>query len=80
MRRSKNKGFFIEAGAGEGEMLSNTLYFEIVNGWTGLLVEPNPDNLRVLYTRNRKAWILPHCLSTRPEVEGVKLDADIFLR
>jgi len=35
-------GFFIEAGADEGEFLSNTLYFELMRGWSGLLVEPNP--------------------------------------
>jgi hypothetical protein len=39
--KQKN-GFFIEAGADEGEFLSNTLYFELKRGWTGLLVEPNP--------------------------------------
>ena len=40
--RSK-RGFFIEAGAYNGVELSNTLYFEKNLGWTGLLVEPNPD-------------------------------------
>ena len=37
------KGFFIEAGAYDGADISNTFYFEKVLGWTGILVEPNPD-------------------------------------
>ena len=40
--RIKN-GFFIEAGAYDGEILSNTLFFELKQRWTGLLIEPNPD-------------------------------------
>ena len=39
----QRKGFFIEAGAYDGEMISNKLYLEKKMGWTGLLVEPNPD-------------------------------------
>ena len=35
---SKKNGFFIEAGAFNGEYLSNTLYFEVRRNWTGLLV------------------------------------------
>ena len=35
-------GFFIEAGASDFEEGSNSLPFELYQGWTGLLVEPNP--------------------------------------
>ena len=35
-------GFFIEAGADDFEVDSNSLHFELEHGWTGLLVEPNP--------------------------------------
>ena len=35
-------GFFIEAGADDFELDSNSLHFELEHGWTGLLVEPNP--------------------------------------
>ena len=40
--RIKN-GFFIEAGAYDGEVFSNTLFYELKQNWTGLLIEPNPD-------------------------------------
>ena len=33
-------GFFVEAGADNFLMNSNTLLFELLHGWTGLLVEP----------------------------------------
>ena len=35
-------GFFIEAGADDFELDSNSLHFELEHGWSGLLVEPNP--------------------------------------
>ena len=67
-------GFFIEAGASDGKTISNSLYFEMQYGWTGLLVEPNPDYLENLIKLGRYAWILPHCLSTTTHVETVKFD------
>ena len=45
---SKYGGFFIEAGAYDGEKLSNTLFFELKQSWTGLLIEPNPDAFELL--------------------------------
>ena len=78
LKKTKMKGFFIEAGAACGEHLSNTLYLEMVYGWTGLLVEPNPDMLKRLYSKHRNSWVLPHCLSTQPVVEVVKFDASNY--
>lgn len=37
-----DNGFFIEAGANNGVSQSNTVYLEIYQNWTGLLVEPIP--------------------------------------
>ena len=73
------QGFFIEAGAAGGELLSNTLYFETKYGWTGLLVEPNPKLLKLLYSKHRNSYILPHCLSTKPEVEVVTFEINDFI-
>ena len=33
-------GFFVEAGADDFLLNSNSLWFELTHGWTGLLVEP----------------------------------------
>jgi len=73
------RGFFIEAGASDGETISNSLYFEIKYGWSGLLVEPNPDYHDALLSKRRNAWILPHCLSTRATPEIVDFFADLAL-
>ena len=53
IKKRKQQGFFIEAGASCGEHLSNSLYFEIKHNWTGLLVEPNPDFIEKLVTKKR---------------------------
>jgi FkbM family methyltransferase len=41
------RGFFVEAGANDGYLQSNTYYLERFKGWTGVLVEPIPE----LYVR-----------------------------
>ena len=46
-KRIKN-GFFIEAGAYDGEIHSNTLFFELKQSWKGILIEPNPDAFQLL--------------------------------
>ena len=53
IKKRKQKGFFIEAGASCGEHLSNSIYFEMKHDWTGLLAEPNPDFIKKLVTKNR---------------------------
>ena len=45
-------GFFIEAGAWDGENLSNSLLFELHRGWTGLLVEPDRAGYKSLIGKN----------------------------
>jgi FkbM family methyltransferase len=37
----KNNGFFIELGANDGIVQSNTALFEFYRGWKGLLIEPS---------------------------------------
>ena len=48
-------GFFIEAGAFNGESDSTSLHFELNHGWNGLLVEPHP--LQVNKIQKRLLWI-----------------------
>ncbi|XP_037800759.1 uncharacterized protein LOC119595721 [Penaeus monodon] len=50
------KGFFLEAGALDGEDKSNSLYFERERSWTGLLVEPDPSLYKTLVSKKRKAF------------------------
>jgi hypothetical protein len=52
--KDQKDGFYIEAGAYDGEVFSNSLYYELKLGWKGLLVEPNPDPLAELVKILRK--------------------------
>ncbi|XP_065557641.1 uncharacterized protein LOC136025541 [Artemia franciscana] len=61
--RNQEQGFFVEAGAFDGEFSSNTLYMERALNWTGILIEPDPFNFSLLKQKQRKSWLLPACLS-----------------
>jgi len=55
-------GYFVEIGVGDGTHLSNSFLFEKALGWSGLLVEPNPDcwerigAARSAHLDKRAAW------------------------
>ena len=61
-------GFFIEAGAYDGEEFSNTLFAESYRNWTGLLVEANPYYVKKVLSRRRRAAVLAGGLSTSGNV------------
>uniref|UniRef100_A0A915HFP7 Methyltransferase FkbM domain-containing protein n=1 Tax=Romanomermis culicivorax TaxID=13658 RepID=A0A915HFP7_ROMCU len=54
----RRNGFFIECGAFDGEEKSNSLMLEKSLNWTGLLIEPDPDNFAQMVSRNRKAFLV----------------------
>jgi FkbM family methyltransferase len=39
-------GTFIELGANDGQTQSNTKYYEDFRGWSGMLIEPSPNNYK----------------------------------
>ena len=57
----KPDGFFVEFGAYDGTEHSNTKLLEQRFGWTGLLVEPNPDMSDAL-RRSRSATVDSRCV------------------
>ena len=48
---------------------------KILSPLTGLLVEPNPELYAKTKSRERNAWTLPSCFSTKKRPEIVKFDA-----
>jgi len=66
-------GFFIESGAADGEVNSNTLHYE-KKGWSGLLVEPHPSTFKTLMGKNRKAYAFNGALSTTGRPGRMYLD------
>jgi hypothetical protein len=60
----QENGFFVECGALDGELRSNTLFMERNLGWEGVLIEADPKNFLKVQEKNRRAWTVPACLST----------------
>ena len=66
----KREGFFVEFGAADGVLLSNTYLLEKQYDWKGILAEPNP----LLYTRllsNRECAAKPSCIGG---TRGIEVD------
>ncbi len=62
----QTNGFFVESGGFDGEFLSNTLFMERYLDWSGLLIEADKKSFEKLFSRNRKAFSLPNCISIKP--------------
>ena len=69
--RQKKNGFFIEAGAVDGELDSHSLRLEVEHGWTGLLVEPNINDLP---NKHRRAKVVETCLAIEARPHYVHFD------
>lgn len=50
--KNKKNGIYIELGALDGILFSNTKFFEDTLNWTGILIEPHPDQF-ILLKQNR---------------------------
>jgi len=63
VNQGKRNGYFIEFGACDGVLLSNTLLLEREFGWTGILSEPMPSWHAAL-EKNRRCIIDKRCIWT----------------
>ncbi|XP_076030830.1 protein Star-like [Oratosquilla oratoria] len=72
-------GFFVECGALDGETRSNTLALERYLGWTGILIEADPKNFRLLESKNRNSLAVNACLSTLPYPNKVMFEQNFNL-
>jgi FkbM family methyltransferase len=64
-----DSGFFVEAGANDGYLQSNTYYFERFKKWTGVLVEPVPELYRAC-RRERPGSAVFNCALVPDERAG----------
>jgi len=53
--KNKENGFFIELGAFDGLVQSNTAFFEKYKNWTGILVEPSREKYSLCLTNRPKS-------------------------
>jgi len=67
-------GFYIECGAHNGELFSNSLFFELHRNWTGLLIEPNVEVFTQLLQKNRNAYHINACLSGSHQLQMAKFE------
>jgi FkbM family methyltransferase len=63
-------GFFVELGAMDGVTYSNTKFFEDELGWTGILIEPEPNQYKRLLTNRPNCKNFNYAVS---EVDGTVL-------
>jgi FkbM family methyltransferase len=66
----KRGGFFVEFGATDGVLLSNTYLLETEFAWTGLCAEPNPKMFAQLQ-HNRRCIVSDACIAG---VSGAEVD------
>lgn len=71
----KRGGYFVEFGATDGILLSNSYLLETQFGWNGLCAEPNPGYFAEL-KKNRRCIVSDACIGARTgqEVEFVLAD------
>ena len=58
----------MEAGGFDGELFSNSLFFELERGWHGILIEANPNMFEEIVARKRRAHALNACLADKVQV------------
>lgn len=74
----KRNGFFIESGGFDGETYSNTLFFELERGWTGILIEALPSLYEKILSKNRKIYVLNACIAReKPSIEKFRVASEL---
>lgn len=77
--KRKRGGFFVEIGAFDGVEHSNTYLLEKELGWTGILVEPNPELHSLIRERRTAALSTAAVYSKSTEVDFVSVrDAGVL--
>jgi FkbM family methyltransferase len=70
-----NDGVFFEAGAYDGESLSNTYYLEHSRGWTGILIEPMRRFFPEMHQKRPKSRIYNAALGGTEQSSALYLEA-----
>ena len=72
------RGFYVDSGANDWQLLSNTLFYDKCLGWGGLCLEPDPQYAAGL-ARRRSCTFFPECISDRERHVTFKVDRPVAL-
>jgi FkbM family methyltransferase len=65
--KNKRGGLYIELGALDGVLYSNTKFFEDTLGWTGILIEPHPEKFKGLKVNRPNNFLFADLVSCNVE-------------
>ena len=65
--KNKKNGVYIELGALDGVTLSNTKFFEDTLNWSGILIEPHPNNFKLLQANRPNNYLFNDLVSCHSE-------------
>ena len=65
--KNKQNGVYIELGALDGVLYSNTKFFEDSLNWTGILIEPHPEKFKLLQTNRPNNFLFNNLVSCHKE-------------
>jgi FkbM family methyltransferase len=68
-------GFFIEAGANDGLMQSNTYWLERFRDWHGLLIEAVPEKARACKRNRPKSTVIQSALVGSDDIGSIQINA-----
>lgn len=60
--KCKTNGVFVDIGAHDGKSASNTYFLEKTRKWTGICIEPGPNEFKEL-SKNRSSVLINACVS-----------------
>lgn len=61
--KNKTNGVYIELGALDGKLYSNTKFFEDHLHWSGILIEPHPEKFKLLKNNRPKNYLFNNLVS-----------------
>jgi len=65
--KNKKNGIYLELGALDGIMYSNTKYFEDEHNWKGILIEPHPLKFELLKKNRPNNFLFDNLISNKSE-------------
>ena len=66
--KNKKNGLYLELGALDGVLYSNTKYFEDSHDWSGILIEPHPLKFELLKKNRPNNFLFNNLVSNKKEI------------